>query len=139
MAPANYYSKKELAKIGAEGFAILDDHNYGRGRNARRPQFPNYGGGHATYFVTSRPLPPPAAVAAAPFVAGNHYSAASSSGGGYSRRHQYQSYNYYNRYSPAESHVGWAPAADMTAETATVVRGGYEAGNTEMLMNNYKY
>nr|GMC69346.1 uncharacterized protein LOC109176261 [Ipomoea batatas] len=125
-----YYTKKELKNIGLDGFAIIDEF-YG-GRKGGRKQHPNYGAN------AHRPLPPPppAAAPATPFVSGNHYSTGSSSG--YSRRVQYQGYNY--RYSPSESHVGWAPvAAAVTAETTTVVRRGYEAGDADNLMDNYKY
>nr|GMD77430.1 uncharacterized protein LOC109176261 [Ipomoea batatas]GMD80626.1 uncharacterized protein LOC109176261 [Ipomoea batatas] len=135
MAPANYYTNKELTKIGLDGFALIDEF-YGRGRKGRKQQLlPNYGG-RDSYIVTSRPLPPSLAATPTPFVAGNHYYTASSSG--YSRRHQYQGYNYYH-YSPTESHVGWAPVVAMTTETTTVVRTGYEAGEADMLMNSYKY
>nr|GMD77431.1 uncharacterized protein LOC109176261 [Ipomoea batatas]GMD80627.1 uncharacterized protein LOC109176261 [Ipomoea batatas] len=129
-----YYTKKELTNIGLDGYALIDQF-YGRaggrkgGRNHQQ-QLPNYG------CANSRPLPPPPAAAATPVVARNHYSTASSSG--YSRRVQYQGYNY--RYSPSESHVGWAPVVAVTAETTTVIRGGYEASDAEMLiMDKYKY
>nr|GLL43831.1 uncharacterized protein LOC109176262 [Ipomoea trifida] len=54
MAPANYYTKKELTKIGLDGFALIDEF-YGRGRKGRNPNY----GGHDSYVVTSRRLPPP--------------------------------------------------------------------------------
>nr|GMD64866.1 uncharacterized protein LOC109176261 [Ipomoea batatas] len=124
-----YYTKKELTNIGLDGFALIDQF-YGGRKGGRNQQQPNYAA-HA------RPLPPPPAAAAAPVVArNNHYSTASTSG--YSRRAQYQGYNY--RYSPSESHVGWAPVVAVTAETTTVIRGGYEASDAEMLiMDKYKY
>ncbi|XP_019181264.1 PREDICTED: uncharacterized protein LOC109176261 [Ipomoea nil] len=140
---AAYYTKKELTNIGLDGFALIDEF-YGRaggrkgGRKQQQQQLPNCGA-HA-----HRPLPPPppppaaaAAAVATPFVSGNYHSTDSSSG--YSRRVQYQGYNY--RYSPSESHVGWAPvAAAVTAETTTVVvRRGYEAGDADILMDKYKY
>nr|GMD76587.1 uncharacterized protein LOC109176261 [Ipomoea batatas]GMD81604.1 uncharacterized protein LOC109176261 [Ipomoea batatas] len=93
-----YYTKKELTNIGLDGFDLIDQF-YGRaggrkgGRNHQQQQLPNYGGANARQL----------AAAATPVVArNNHYSTASSSG--YSRRVQYQGYNY--RYSPSESHVG---------------------------------
>nr|GLL43832.1 uncharacterized protein LOC109176261 [Ipomoea trifida] len=122
-----YYTKKELTNIGLDGFALIDQF-YGNRKGGRKQQLPNYGAANA------RPLPPPPAAATTPVVARNHYSTASTSG--YSRRVQYQGYNY--RYSPSESHVGWAPVVAVTAETTTVIRGGYEAGDADILMDKYK-
>lgn len=117
MAANRYYRQKELAEIGMEGFALIDEF-YGGGRKGKI--IPNYA--YATaYKVTSgsyRPPRRPAAAAANSVIAVDIFTAGS--GGRVSGKVQ-NSCSY--RYPPPASLVCYAPLVAATAETVTVIRG----------------
>lgn len=134
MAPAaNYYSKRELGKIGIEGFALIDEFYGGGGRwkGTRKPsQLPNYAAAYATNKVTSRPTTPPPRPSP---------PAAHAMGGSSRKLQEICSYTY----SPTESLVCWTPVVAATTETTTVIRGYEAAGKLQgghggaVLMDNY--